>query len=533
MVTRPLALDFAAGIQRDGTRLDSNSAIDGQWCRWRLKRPRKMLGYVLLSQPLKGIPRRIHMFYAGSQVFVHVGTSTSLEQIILDNNGNVTGYADRTPKTFAGGPDVGWTLDAIYDTTSNVVQLVAHAVPDLGPISSTTQTTPFIGQIDVGSQLTQFSNPGPTSGTYNTPKIAGGIVCVQPFVFDFDANGLVQWSAPNLPNYLGVVGGTTGAGQARISAQKIVAGASLRGGGANSPAALFWSLSEVITATYVGTPVWFAFNTVSPSSSILSTDCVIEYDGLYFWAATDRFLVYNGTVSEVKNDFNLDWFFDNLNWEFAGRCFAFKVPRFGEIWWCAPLFGATEPSHAVIFNVRENAWYDTALPDGSRTAAYFAQGFRYPIMGSSNQTNGGYEIWLHENGIDKVVGGRPSAVQSFFETPYLSGPALHPPVNSGLSFQQLEPDIIQIGDLQVSVVGAANARATPEMSYGPVTLPPYPATEQEELASFKQSLRLGRLRVESNTLGGYYQFGSSILQADDAKDLRLTSGKKAATGGSS
>ena len=533
MPQHPLPLDFAPGIQRDGTRLDSLSAVDGRWCRWRLSRPRKMLGYVLLNQPLKGVPRRIHMFYQGSKVYVHVGTSTSLEQIILDRSGNVIGYNDRTPPSFEGGPDVGWTLDSIFDTTSNVVQLVGHAVPDLGPVASDTQTVPFIGQLDAATPLGEFSDPVASSGTYTQPKISGGVVCVQPFVFDFDSNGLVQWSAPNLPNYLGIVGGTTGAGQARISAQKIVAGSPLRGGGANSPAALFWSLSEVITATYIGTPAWFAFNTVSPSSSILSGNGVIEYDGLYYWAATDRFLVYNGTVSEVPNRFCQDFFFDNLNQDFAGKVFAFKVPRFGEIWWCAPMFGATEPNHAVVLNVREQTWYDTPLPDSSRTAGYFAQGFRYPLMGSSNQTNGGYELWMHENGLDKVVNGTPQAIQSYFETPYFGGPRRDPPSNDGYSIQQLEPDIIQVGDLQVSVVGGANVRAgDTQTTSPPVTLPANPSVPQEQFASFKATMRLPRLRVESNQVGGNYVFGKSLIHVDDAKDMRITGGKSASPGGS-
>ncbi len=533
MAQRPIALNFAPGVQRDGTKLDSLSAVDALWCRWRLGRPRKMRGYSEIADVLAGPARRIHMFYQGSNTIIHVGTSQSLQQIVIDANGNLVSTADRTPLSFAAGPDVGWTLDAVFDTTSDAVQLIAHAVPDLTAVGSDQQTTPFLGLIDSAALLGPFTNPGDTSAgnVYTQPDLAGGIVAVQPFVFGFDAYGLVQWSAPNLPNYLGIKGGSSGAGSARISAQKIVAGMPLRGGGAYSPAALFWSLSEVIVASYVGSPAYFSFNTVSPSSSILSNASVIEYDGLYFWAGIDRFLVYNGTVVEVPNPFNQDWFFDNMNWDYAGKSFAFKVPRYGEIWWCAPLFGATEPSHAVIYNVREKCWYDTVLPNGGRGAGFYAQGFRYPVMGGVALGGNGYSLWLHEKGTDQIKGGVPSPVRSYYETPYLAATRKDPPTDDGYSIRQVEPDITQTGDLDVLLVGTFNPRVA-DATAESVTLPPYPAVTQEELASFKSTLRLPRLHFESNVLGGSYITGRNILHVGDAKDMRITSGKSAATGSS-
>jgi len=65
--------------------------------------------------------------------------------------------------------------------------------------------------------------------------------------------------------------------------------------------------------------------------------------------------------------------------------FGFKIPRFGEIWWCFPRGSATECNHAVVYNVRENFWYDTALPDSDtvsqgRTAGVFAKTYQKPFM---------------------------------------------------------------------------------------------------------------------------------------------------------
>lgn len=511
----PLPLDFPPGIQRDGTRVDSDRSPDALWCRWRSGRPRKMLGYDLIYGSLGGIPRKIHEFYQGGNTIIHIGTSKTLEQVVIDANGNFVSHADRTPTGFGAGPDVGWDLDALFDTLSSTVQLIAHYAPDLEHVASTTRTRPFIG--DITSTVPLLPVPGPGTldgGIYTIPLIAGGIVCVQPYLFDFDVDGFIGWSAPNNPSTLGLVGGTSGAGSARVSAQKIIRGMPLRGGGVNSPAALFWSLSEVITASFVGSANGiFAFNTVSPSSSILSTSCVIEYDGLYFWPGVDRFLVYNGTVAEVKNDENLDWFFDNINRQFAAKSYAFKVPRFGEIWFCAPLFENTEPSHAVIYNIRDNVWYDTELPNGGRTAGYFAQGFPHPIMGGNMADADGYKLWLHEKGYDQTGLGPPTPIRSYFETPFFGGPMSKQPADEAISIQQLEPDLLQRGDVSVYVVGGGNPKSA-EFAGETKIIKAAPGTYQEQLTPFKEERRYARLHVESNTLGGYYQLGRSLLHTD-------------------
>lgn len=517
-MSKPFALDFLPGSQRDGTKLDGKQRyLDMLWARFRLGRPRKMGGYRRITDALYGPARRIHLFYTGAQIIAHVGTTNGIQQVIFTTDGTLVSVVDRTPATFAGGVNVGFTFDAIFDTTSSVVQLVAHAALDSLHIADDTRSTPFIGQIDSATPLAPFTAPGSVfGGSWTQPSIAGGVFCVQPFVFDFDSDGYVAWSAANLPLTLGVTGGTSGAGQARVSAQKVIAGMALRGGGSQSPAAVIWTMSEVITATFVGiSSGTFAFNTISPSSSILSSACVIEYDGLYFWVGVDRFLVFNGTVTEVPNDQNKDWFFDNLTPGYTARTFAFKVPRYGEIWFCACMFGSTEPNYAVIFNLQQNCWYDTALPADGRGAGYFAQGFRYPIMTDTTMEGSGYGLWMHEYGLDRVAGTDMQAIRSYFETGWFGGPVNNPPADEGLNIHQLEPDIEQSGDLTVYLIGAANARAT-EVSGDTVPILKVPSVAQEQFASFtpRQSLRLARLHVESNVLGGNYVVGRNIMHGD-------------------
>jgi hypothetical protein len=157
----------------------------------------------------------------------------------------------------------------------------------------------------------------------------------------------------------------------------------LRGGPGNSPSGLFWSADSLIRGTYIGGTAVFQFDTISAQSSILAANSVIEYDGIFYWIGTDRFLMFNGVVREVENNLNLNFFFDNLNYAHRQKVWATKVPRFGEIWWFYPRGDATECTHAVIFNVREKVWYDTELP---RTAGWYSQILSFPMWANADDT---------------------------------------------------------------------------------------------------------------------------------------------------
>ena len=80
---------------------------------------------------------------------------------------------------------------------------------------------------------------------------------------------------------------------------------------------------------------------------------------------------------------NQNYFFDNLNYAQREKIWVSKVPRFGEVWWFYPRGNATECTDAIIYNVRENTWYDAGEALGARrSAGYFSQVFHYPIAAS-------------------------------------------------------------------------------------------------------------------------------------------------------
>jgi hypothetical protein len=210
------------------------------------------------------------------------------------------------------------------------------------------------------------------------------------------------------------------------------------------------------------------------------------------------------------------------------------VPRFGEIWWCYPRGDATEPSHAVIFNVRENTWYDCELPNGGRSAGIFTSVFPKPLMTGvvptispeevrvteANDTRitqddnvrvtqdseiEQYKLWVHEVGTDEIDGLDLQPVFSFFETADLSMPVMSQE-NKALQVLMLEPDFVQSGDMTVQVVGRANARS-PEIYSEEHVIVETPQTPQEQVIYFKTQRRELRFRFASNTIGGDYQMG--------------------------
>ena len=119
---------------------------------------------------------------------------------------------------------------------------------------------------------------------------------------------------------------------------------------------------------------------MSNGTTIMSSQSVVEYDGIYFWVGVDRFLLYNGVVKEIPNDMNQNYFFDNVNYSQRQKVWGTKVTRFGEIWWFFPSGDSTECNDAIIYNVRENVWYDAGTSVGAqRSAGYYSQVFRYPV----------------------------------------------------------------------------------------------------------------------------------------------------------
>ncbi|MEI7894452.1 MAG: hypothetical protein WCI05_15265, partial [Myxococcales bacterium] len=341
------------------------------WVRFQRSLPRKIGGYRSINKYLRGIARTLHEYTRDNLTYLHAGSANLVERFYIDGGFNTSVITNRTPSTLAANVNNLWQFD-LGTSLSGVLQIVAQVAPNLNCICNS-----LGGQLFTGDALgTAALVAVPALNLPANASVTGGVVALHPYTVAFGNDGYVMWSVPTNPaDYVG-----SGAGNAYVTGQKIVRGMPLRGGPGNSPSGLLWSADSLIRMTYIGgTPV-FQFDTISTQSSILSAQSVIEYDGIFYWIGSDRFLSFNGVVREVPNTLNLNFFFDNLNYAQRQKVFAYKVPRFGEIWWCFPKGDSVEPNHAVIYNVRENIWYDTPLPNGGRGAGIFPTVFPKPFM---------------------------------------------------------------------------------------------------------------------------------------------------------
>lgn len=492
------------GIKRDGTNFASRYYNDGQWCRFQRGLPRKMGGYKQLISGLNNIVRGMYVVPKGPFFDIYVGDYQSLKFFTVDEYGNlIAGLTDRTPVGFVPDPNNIWTFDLMFSTTDNDNVLIAHAAPNLLSINSDVATPIYYGSVNVATPLI------PTG-----QAVSGGISVFHPYLFAFGNAGEVIISNVNDP--------TTVSNTARVASQKIVAGMPTRGGN-SSPAGLLWSLDSVVRVTAVTTATGtdFKFDTITNQSSILSSQSIVEYEGMYFWAASDRWLCYNGTVKEVPNQMNLNYFFYNppggttgLNYPYRQKVWATKVSQFGEIWWHFPSGNSTECDRAVILNVRESTWYDTQI---SRSSGYFEQTFTDPIWADNVASGGTYQVWQHESGIDKNVGDVLTAIPSYIQTGDIAWVATSPFPNKHGQFGswsgvdrwvelfRVEPDALQVGTITFTVNTRAYARSPV------VTSQTYSFDPNTTKVDLREQGREMSIRFASNSVGGFYELNQTLL----------------------
>jgi hypothetical protein len=436
MTKKVFALDSVPGVQRDGTFFDKNFYTDGRWMRFQRGRPRKMGGYQEITNTLAGPSRGIYVNPQNGFSNVFNGYNNGLQKLPIDANGNGAGISNLTLSGFAPNDNNLWQFDTFTDVSgSGNNLLLAHPGQNLALVDSNVNTPVLSGDLN-GTSLSPIgivtdivttsigsptgtlaaANPligagqlvissafpagtrvvsnvsgtvtfdhnatsnGPTSVQFdNEIAVSGGVVSLHPYVFVYGNDGLIRnCSAANLQDWVSADANTV-----NVATGKIVQGLPVRGG-SNAPSGLFWSLDSLIRVSFVGgvgTPAQFwRYDLISSQSSIMSSQSVIEYDGIYYWCGIDRFLLYNGAVKEIPNSFNQNYFFDNLNYAQRSKVWVTKVPRYGEIWWFYPRGNATECTDAVIYNIRENCWYDAGEALGARrSAGYFSQVFRFPI----------------------------------------------------------------------------------------------------------------------------------------------------------
>jgi hypothetical protein len=509
--TTPIPIASAPGINRDATNFESPNFIDGLWVRWNARSlPCKMAGYSAETSNLPEKVYGINSYVFGPTNYVYMGSESFLTQFQTDLNGNPGAQNDRTPAGFIVNPANVWQMDYL-PLNATVIDLIAHAGQNLTNIGNVIETPIYLGQVNLNTPLTDTTG----LATVSMPNVAGGIFCISPYLIGYSIGGRVDVSTPNLVPSTGPPTSVLG-GSAFVTDQKIIKGLPLRNG-SGGPAGLLWSLDQLLIMTFnaaITTGVPFNFNTISDDISVLSSQSILEFDGIYYWPGVDRFQLYNGVVQELPNNMCLDFFYNNVNFTQRQKVFAFKVPRWGEIWWCFPTGTNVDCNHAVIYNTRLKCWYDTPLPDAGRTAGLFPKVFQRPFMCDNTETASGYTLWQHEYGLDKIINSQTLPITSYFQTAEVSPIKASQPQNKAFRVDVTEPDFIQTGPLEFSVFGRANARDTFTES-NVVTFSDQnggPPSDQVVLQKF--NARLMSFKFQSNSVGGNYSMGKPLVHVE-------------------
>jgi len=447
-------LSYKPGLRRDGTRFQPEYCIEGSWIRFNEGKVKKIGGMVSPGLIDSGnfvsniliIPAKDNV----NKMNIYLSSATKI--VRFTNNYEFSEILNKTEKIIANPPaELLWQTELVIDNlapegeqtkiaflaTNNAANIAQNTKARL--FNNTDRSVAFLAEIN--------------SNNFHK-NITGGMCYSAPYLFLYGENGFVQWSSRSNPFDFA----SAGKGNITISNDKVVWGRPIRGG-SNSPSILFWTLSKVVRITNTteteNTDATFQIDVISNSSSILSARCVVEYDGLFFWPGTDRFFIYNGIVGEMVNDINLNYFFDNIDMNHRQKVFGVRNPRYGEIWWFYPEKGQDQENvvntRALIYNKRENSWYDTKI---SRESGMFSSDFGFMASFGRDLTTGNESryLWRHELNINEIIHGNiDNGIISSVTTPIISRAAFNPEnqmsgIDRFIDLKRIEPDFVMDND---------------------------------------------------------------------------------------
>ena len=296
-----------------------------------------------------------------------------------------------TPDPSTGPYRLLWQFDAQFSPQGGQLQVITHPGYNLENIDNGVPSQVLVGNVTPDANnnwnFTGLSDSEGQNPTYAPISVDGGVCVLYPFIFVYGSHGYIAnnnvsttYNSQNFYDWNGAL-----ANQTNVASSKIVKGMPVRGG-TNAPSGLFWATDSLIRVSFIGSaPLYWRYEIVSSQISIMTSSSIVDMDGVYWWMGVDRFYMYNGQVSVVPNDKNVNWLFNNLNYSQRQKVWATKVPRYNEIWFFYPRGTATECTDAIIYNVKDKLWYDAGSAVGAqRSCGYTTEIFPTPIWADWN-----------------------------------------------------------------------------------------------------------------------------------------------------
>ena len=548
-------ITYKPGILRDGSPFQGSYSTSGQWVRFFRGQPQNIGGmrnYVLYLQtipellPPSSTPTAVLIYYdTDRNKHILVGVSLVTQQhkySVIDATYNNIGSQTLTYFKKFTNPTNTLTQFVVVISIINTIptqMILCLGMKNYTDINSSEAISTILAK-ETTDGFFQVNFPD-----FVLQEATGGMLYVGSRLFYYGNNGLVRWSS--------IAADKSGEQtdlqkpflffkdkySINISTDKVIYGAEWRGG-ANSPTIIFWTLGSVVLITnttgsnnqVIDDPddLSFSKKVLSRDSSILSSNSVVEYDGIFYWPGTQRFFVFNGVVLPLENNLNRQTFFDSLDMTKRQRVFGVKNVSRDEIWWFYPEKGKDANvgcTRAVIYNVVDNTWYDTGI---ERAAGYFDNtgGNMYTVgknLSPYEGDNNSY-VWQHEVGNDQVnlykeVDQQVKSIPSFFTTPIISYATFNPQkqvagIDYNIAIERIEPNIV--GTKKIKMTVSINTYEYPAST--PVTAT-YNLTEDGELENIirpainerKQGRNIN-FTFKSEGIGSGYQMGTTFVLAE-------------------
>jgi hypothetical protein len=544
------------GITRDGTLFDSQTYVDGQWVRFYKKKPKKMGGYKAIANDYDQIVRTIESFHIGNEKYLVCGTATGVSISKLGADEKCGAKINITPVSFTPNEGSVWSFDFVfckrYDPNnpdkpiSARSYLLAHVAPNIGQSSNTTFGTVYYWEvsqsnIDTAIPLYPVLDYQTNLDTPQPIQCTGSITVIGSYILAFGNNGEIRWNngenlnawcvtAPpkqgidDKPNKVSSLGG----GAVIFGAENFISAFPFRLG--SSLGGLIWSTTAVVTVALASpvdldpkddssasTNVNFTFSYTSTLSTCLSPTSVCSIEPLFFWVGLNTFYMFNGSITEVVNETNKLFFFENLNQAQATKIYSFVNLRYHEWWILFPKGTSTECNHALIYNYEYQCWYDT--PIDRAAAIRYGNILYHPVLTSSViiARDNSYPVYLHEIGVNAVAySGNKGAIPSFI-TAYVSKELGADIASKAIIMDRIIYDLKQSGKMTCTVFSLSYPRTPPTEK----TFNILPDTQTSTM-----NIKATILAVQflSDEVDGDYHLGKTLIEYIITDELRASGG---------
>jgi hypothetical protein len=510
----PIPVTSEPGVNVDSSAYSSRCYLNGQWIRFYtgadgLPRPKKIGGYKLISYGSTDYVRSMFNIEQQSYIDLYIGYANSLIVNSINETGNVLNVFDRTPVDFVESPYNVWVFDFLFTNSFGSANeyIFATACPNYD--NDLNNNVP--GEVYYGSTVDGDTAPLEQLGI----STDGGIVVVgNAFLFVYGSSGVV-WSLPGDPTTPFPTENTY------PTDSKVIAGLTVRGGGV--PSCLFWTLNNLVRATFAGTtdlPNDFTFDIVAENISIASPRSVVFANGEYYWIGIDCFYRYNGIVEPMENKFSTSFFFDNLNYDHKAKIHGIDHNFYHEIWWFWPKAPSIECNMVTIYNYKLQVFFNLELSRSASLAP--STQFSFPIMADSVSTDNlgeppapgelpakVFPYYMHEYKVDQYLPQSINAIYASYETSLFSAKKTLQNVGDvNLKVVKFEPDFSQFsGEMEVQFGTRQSPQSAPTYNESGK----YVFDPSVGVLSVHEQGGLISLRFISNVLGGDFYAGEPTM----------------------